>query len=243
MAITAINTNTIPGSGSAQSTTDVLGKDDFLQLLVTQLQNQDPLNPMDSTEFTAQLAQFSSLEQLYNVNDNLNGLGANQLTMNNTQTISMIGKTTWAYGNIIQKSDSSFTDIHFGLGENATETVVNIYNAQGDFIKTISAGTMDAGDHSVSWDGTDSEGRSVADGFYQFEVLAGDAEGVPVATETFIVGVVSGVTFDDNGVAHLLINDMSIPMSSIVHVTETESITNTEASILTFFNKKLEVRL
>jgi len=61
MAITAINTNTIPGSGSPQSTTDVLGKDDFLQLLVTQLQNQDPLNPMDSTEFTAQLAQFSSL--------------------------------------------------------------------------------------------------------------------------------------------------------------------------------------
>jgi len=243
MAITAINTNTVPGQGGTQSTSDVLGKDDFLQLLVTQLQNQDPLNPMDSTEFSAQLAQFSSLEQLYNVNDNLNGLGANQLTMNNTQTILMIGKTTWAYGNIVQKTDSSAVDIHFGLGGNAVETVVNIYNAQGDFIKTISAGTMDAGDHSVAWDGTDSEGRTVTDGYYQFEVLAGDAEGRSVATETFIVGVVTGVTFNDNGIAHLLVNDMSIPMNSIVHVAETESIagtqgiTDTEASLLTFFTK------
>ncbi len=116
-------------------------------------------------------------------------------------------------------------------------------NAQGDFIKTISAGTMDVGDHSVAWDGTDSEGRTVSDGYYQFEVLAGDAEGRSVATETFIVGVVTGVTFDDNGIAHLLVNDMSIPMNSIVHVAETESIagtqsiTDTEASLLTFFTK------
>ncbi|RLC04695.1 MAG: flagellar hook capping protein [Deltaproteobacteria bacterium] len=237
MAITAINANTIPSSENTQSTTDVLGKDDFLQLLVAQLQNQDPLKPMESTEFTAQLAQFSSLEQLYNVNDNLNGLGANQLAMNNTQTISMLGKSAWAYGNIIQKSDTSDIDIHFGLSGNAVETVVNIFNAQGDFVKTISAGAMEAGDRFVAWDGTDSEGRLVSDGLYQFEVLAGDAEGGAVSAETFIVGAVTGVTFDDNGVAHLLINDMSIPMNSVVHVAETENIAETGASILTYFTE------
>ncbi len=90
MAINAINTDTIPSSETTRPTTDVLGKDDFLQLLVAQLQHQDPLKPMDSTEFTAQLAQFSSLEQLYNVNDNLGELGTNQLTMNNTQTKAII---------------------------------------------------------------------------------------------------------------------------------------------------------
>ncbi len=106
MAINAINNNTVPSLETTRSNTDVLGKDDFLQLLVAQLQNQDPLKPMESTEFTAQLAQFSSLEQLYNVNENLDDLGSNQLAMNNTQTISMIGKSAWAYGNIIQKSDA-----------------------------------------------------------------------------------------------------------------------------------------
>jgi flagellar basal-body rod modification protein FlgD len=235
MAINAINTNTIPSSEATRSTTDVLGKDDFLQLLVAQLQNQDPLKPMESTEFTAQLAQFSSLEQLFNVNENLGDLGTNQLTMNNTQTISMIGKSAWAYGNIVQKSDVSPTQIHFGLDGNAVETVVNIFNAQGNFVKTISAGAMDAGEHSLAWDGTDNEGRTVSDGFYQFEVLAGNAEGRPIATKTFIVGVVTGVTFDDNGVANLLVNDMSIPMNSVVHVAEAENITETETSILTYF--------
>ncbi len=133
------------------------------------------------------------------------------------------------------------TQIYFGLDGNAVETVVNIYNAQGNFVKTISAGAMDAGDHSVVWDGTDSEGRSVSDGYYQFEVLAGDVEGA-VATETFIVGVVTGVTFDDNGVAHLLVNDMSIPMSSVVHVAETESIADTESVYFNLFYRKLEVK-
>ena len=237
MAITAINTQTVGSSATTPSTTDVLGKDDFLQLLVAQLQNQDPLNPMESTEFTAQLAQFSSLEQLYNVNDNLSDLGTSQLTMNNTQTVSMIGKKAWAYGNIIPWSDEAATDIHFGLGGDAVETVVNIYNAQGDFVKTISAGPMEAGSQSVSWDGTDSEGDSVPEGFYQFEVLAADAKGSSVTTEAFIVGVVTGVTFDDKGEAHLLVNDLSIPMNTIVHVAENESTTDTESSILTFFMK------
>ena len=243
MAINAINTNTIPSKETTRPTTDILGKDDFLQLLVAQLQNQDPLKPMESTEFTAQLAQFSSLEQLYNVNENLSDLGSNQMTMNNTQTISMIGKSAWAEGNIIQKSDGSPTQIYFGLDGNTVETVVNIYNAQGNFVKTISADAMEAGDRSVEWDGTDNEGRLVSDGFYQFEVLAGDAEGQAITTKPFIVGAVTGVTFDDNGVAHLLVNDMSIPMNSVVHVAEAESITETGASILTYFNGKLEVEL
>ncbi len=237
MAINAINTDTVPSLETTRPTSDVLGKDDFLQLLVAQLQNQDPLKPMESTEFTAQLAQFSSLEQLFNVNENLDDLGNNQLAMNNTQTISMIGKSAWAQGNIIQKSDASPTQIYFGLDGDAVETVVNIYNAQGNFVKTISAGAMEAGDRSVVWDGTDHDGRLVSDGSYQFEVLAGDAEGKAITTNTFIVGAVTGVTFDDNGVANLLINDMSIPMSSVVHVAEAENISETGASILTYFTE------
>lgn len=236
MAITPINTHTVQGTKAADTTTDVLGKEDFLKLLVAQLQHQDPLNPLEGTEFTAQLAQFSSLEQLYNVNNNLGLLQNNQLDMNNTQAVSMIGKTAWAYGNIFQKLETSSTDLHFGLGGDATEVYINIYTEQGNFIKTISAGELKAAEHSISWDGTDSDGNRMPDGFYQFEVIAGNADGEMVGSETFITGVVSGVTFE-NGSAQLLINDLNVPMNQIVHVAGTEYIENTDESILTFVQK------
>jgi flagellar basal-body rod modification protein FlgD len=237
MAITAVNTQNVPSSENLKTAAvseDVLGKDDFLTLLVAQLQNQDPLNPMESTEFTAQLAQFSSLEQLYNVNDNLSDLGNNQLAMNNAQAVTMIGKSAWAYGNVIQQSGSGSAEIHFGLGGEAQETMVNIYSAEGDFVRTIEAGALNAGEHSVSWDGINESGQRVPDGYYQFEVLAGDVSGARVPAQTFIVGKVTGVTFD-NGMAQLLINDLSIPMRDVVHVADTDNTEETQGSILTFF--------
>ncbi len=222
MAVSAINTQNVPSMEDKRSPTSVLGKDDFLNLLVAQLRNQDPLKPMESTEFTAQLAQFSSLEQLYNVNYNLGSLENNQAAMHNNQAVAMIGKTAWALGNIVQKTDTALVDLHFGLNQDASETMLHIYDAQGNFVKTISAGAREAGTHLVSWDGTNDAGSSVPDGSYQFEVLAGDARGNNVSSETFVVGVVSGVIFDQ-GAAHLQVNDLSIPMQSVVRVADTGS--------------------
>lgn len=223
MAVSAVTTQSIPSMEDTKASESVLGKDDFLNLLVAQLRNQDPLKPMESTEFTAQLAQFSSLEQLYNVNDNLGTLESSQAAMHNNQAVSMIGKTAWAQGSIIQKADNAAVDLHFGLGQDASETMVYIYDAQGTYVKTISAGAMQAGSHLVSWDGTNDNGTMVPDGNYQMEVLAGDAEGNTVPSETFVVGLVTGVTFDQ-GTAHLQVNDLRVPLSSVVRVTDTGSI-------------------
>ena len=222
MAVSAVTTQNIPSMEDTKTSQSVLGKDDFLNLLVAQLRNQDPLKPMESTEFTAQLAQFSSLEQLYNVNDNLGTLEGSQAAMHNNQAVSMIGKTAWARGSIIQKSDNAPVDLHFGLGQEASETMIYIYDAQGTYVKTISAGSMQAGSHLVPWDGTNDDGTAVPDGNYQFEVLAGGAEGNTVPSETFVVGAVTGVTFDQ-GTAHLQVNDLSVPLSSVVRVTDTVS--------------------
>jgi len=242
MAVSAITTQNVPSTENKRSPTSVLGKDDFLNLLVAQLQNQDPLKPMESTEFTAQLAQFSSLEQLYNVNDNLGLLENSQMAMHNNQAVSMIGKTVWARGNIIQKADTAPIDLHFGLDQAASETMVYIYDAQGNFTKTISAGAREAGNHLLSWDGTNDAGDTVLDGNYQFEVLAGDAQGNHISSETFVVGVVSGVTFDQ-GTVHLKVNDLSIPMQSIVHVADTDSTVHSNTTTQPYLNKLLEVKL
>jgi flagellar basal-body rod modification protein FlgD len=92
-------------TASAQKT-DILGKDDFLRLLVAQLKAQDPLNPMENTEFTAQLAQFSSLEQLSNVNENLKSLISYQTSTDNSQAVGFIGKTVNANGNLVKTMET-----------------------------------------------------------------------------------------------------------------------------------------
>jgi flagellar basal-body rod modification protein FlgD len=153
------------GTGLYDSRSTAMGKDDFLTLLLTQLQNQDPLNPTDSTEYTAQLAQFSSLEQLSNINDNLEYLHLFQASINNAQAVTFIGKEVMALGNEIQVNE------------------------------TIEQGAMDAGRQTVIWDGTDQNGNPVADGNYTFEVMAVDDKSQDIAAITYTSGTVSGVTF------------------------------------------------
>ncbi|OGP50542.1 MAG: hypothetical protein A2Y79_06520 [Deltaproteobacteria bacterium RBG_13_43_22] len=93
MSISGVTYTTSSSETTASSSTDTLDKNTFLKLFTTQLKNQDPLNPMDSTAFTAQLAQFSSLEQLYNVNTNLNNLITSQNTLLHGMAVNLIGKT------------------------------------------------------------------------------------------------------------------------------------------------------
>ncbi len=92
MSITPIDSSAVSTETQTSASAEILGKDDFLNLLVTQLQHQDPLNPAESTEFTAQLAQFSSLEQLNNINDNLKNMELFQTSVTNSQAVSYIGK-------------------------------------------------------------------------------------------------------------------------------------------------------
>ena len=102
MITSGLDSNTSVGTETSALPSKVLDKDAFLELLITQLQNQDPLNPTDSVEFTAQLAQFSSLEQLNNVNDNLEQLQNFQASINNSQAVALIGKDITANGNFLQ---------------------------------------------------------------------------------------------------------------------------------------------
>ena len=207
MAVSAITTQSVPSMVDERSPTSVLGKDDFLNLLVAQLRNQDPLKPMESTEFTAQLAQFSSLEQLYNVNDNLGDLETSQAAMHNNQAVSMIGKTAWARGSIVQKADNAPVDLHFGLDKAASETMVNIYDAQGNFIKQFQqAPGRPATMYSPGTAQMMPAARSLTE-ITSSKCWPAMHREIIVPSETFVVGVVSGVTFDQ-GTVHLKVNDL-----------------------------------
>ena len=212
-----------PNASSITSSKDsALGQDDFMNLLVAQLQNQDPLNPMDSTAFTSQLAEFSSLEQLSNVNKNLEYLQMYQSSINNAQAVSFIGKNIDALGDSIQLESSENEEIHFELSANSSSVYVNIYNDSGGLVKIIENGLMGKGKQALEWDGTDNEGNTLPNGKYKYEVMAVDVNGDKVQTVTYISERVTGVTFKD-GVTYLMAGGMEIPIGDVIEVTENQT--------------------
>jgi len=202
-------------SGSLQTLeTSTIGKDDFFKMMIAQLQHQDPLNPLDGTDFTAQLAQFSSLEQLSNMNTQLETLGLYQSSLNNAQSISLIGKEITAKGNII-KVDGTSADLTYNMSEGAEKVVVSIYDEGGNLVDTLELGSQQEGENSVTWDCS-----GIAASNYIFEVSASDANGDVVPAYTMITGKVMGVSFEE-GSPILSVNGQDIPLGNIISVNET----------------------
>lgn len=196
-----------------------LGKEDFLKLLVTQLANQDPLNPTDSTEFVAQLAQFSSLEQLANMREGVETLAIVQTAGTSAQMVSFIGKTVkvsdqtlaWTAG---QESGT----VDFTLDGEAKECKVFIKDSSGKTVKTIDVGAATAGTHAITVDGKDDQGNALAEGNYTFEVSAKDAQGAEVGYSTTSTGVVTGVTFESGYPELVLADGRKIQLGSVIEV-------------------------
>jgi flagellar basal-body rod modification protein FlgD len=219
MTIPGIDTgNRFPAQVTAQ-TGEVMGKEDFLKLLIAQLQHQDPLNPMDGTEFTVQLAQFTSLEQLNNVNGNLETLQNYQASINNAQAVSFIGKTVRALGDGVRVGSQGPGNFHVELTDSADVLMVNLYDPLGNFVRAVEYGPLDAGRYSLAWDGRDHFGRVVPEGDYRFEALATGSEGQAVKTRSYVVSTVRGIRFQD-GATVFDLDGGSISMSDLVEITE-----------------------
>lgn len=197
-----------------QTSSTTMGKDDFLKMMIAQLQHQDPLNPLDGTDFTAQLAQFSSLEQLNNMNTQLETLGLYQSSLNNTQSVSLLGKEITAIGNVI-KVDGASVDLAYNLSETANVTI-RIYDEGANLVDTLELGTQQEGENSVTLDCS-----NVAAGNYTFDVSAKDANGNAISAYTMLTGKVTGVSFEE-GFPVLSVNGQDIPFGNIISVNEPE---------------------
>jgi flagellar basal-body rod modification protein FlgD len=198
------------------STSKTLGKDDFLKLFVTQLRYQNPLNPLDNTEFTAQLAQFSSLEQLSNINTQLHDLLLFQNSLQNTLTNDLIGRKVKISGNEVYLKDKS--EISYTLQSDASQVKISVYNSSGDLVRTVDLGQQTSGEQNYIWDGKDNNGVQLPEGNYQMQVDALDASGNPVNVSTMVYGTVTGITFDNN-ITYLVIDDSTrIQLSDIKEI-------------------------
>jgi flagellar basal-body rod modification protein FlgD len=204
-----------PPSAPAESLPPgTLGKEDFMRLLIEQMKAQDPLNPQDPADFTAQLAQFSSLEQLLAVNNSLGSLGVLGSLNEQILATSSIGKLAHVNGESISVSDGQTTTISFNLPRDSTTTLLNVYNDAGGRVAQLNLGTLNAGDNRYLWNGLSESGSPVPAGTYRFEVAATDSAGLQIPAETQLSGIVTGVRFD--GVQPMLIiGGVAYPMADI----------------------------
>ena len=183
-------------TGKKQEAKNKLGKDDYIRLMVTQLQNQDPTKPMENHEMATQMAQFNTVEQLLNINHTLADLSASQSQMKNERVLDYIGKQVDVAGNALEVKEGALASkATFALEQTCERVSGVIKNTQGEVIKKIALGRLDAGKQTLAWDGTDNEGQKVKDGSYRFSIEASTVDGkeVPVS-QTFYRTAVVGVS-------------------------------------------------
>lgn len=183
-----------------------MDKNDFLKLLLAQLNHQDPLSPMEDTDMTSQLAEYSSLEQLTNLNTSMDKMVDQTGTDDMYTAVSFIGKTVKAEGYAVSKATDSVSTLHYSLGEAVSDLTINVYSPEGDIVRTESLGSKQPGTFEYQWDGKDANGNAVADGTYSIGILAQDTAGKPVMVKTEVSGEVKGVV-TENGSQYLRLDD------------------------------------
>jgi len=196
-----------------------MGKDQFMKLLIAQLQNQDPTSPMDGSQMAAQLAQFSSLEQLQNINTTLTGQSTSNGTLlgaiQASSAIATIGHTVTAVGNGLQLGGTNgATNVSVSLAAPAVSGTLHIYNSAGNEVGTKALGAMNSGQQTISLAGATD---GLPDGSYTYSVDAKDSAGSAVTATTYMTGKIDGISTGTNGLV-LTAGGLSIPYANIVQI-------------------------
>ncbi len=197
-----------------------LGKDAFMKLMLEQMKNQDPTDPVKHHEMAAQLAQFSSLEQLVNVNQNLEGMKQAQSPANNFQSLSFIGKTVSGDASRIIRTESDKQhSVHFNLMGEAKEVNVEIADMNGNVVKKLTINSPKKGENEILWDGVSENGQATKSGEYRVKIEAKSDAGKKVGLETKFEGKVSGVNLTPEGPV-LLVGNKSVRLSEIKKIVD-----------------------
>jgi flagellar basal-body rod modification protein FlgD len=204
-------------SEAVSASSSTLGKDDFLRLLTTQLSNQDPLNPMSSTDFVAQTAQFTSLEQLQNMNSTMQQLVTQLGGSGFASAAPLLGRTVSVNGSPISLEAGQTASLAYQLPTSASSVYLQVQDASGNAVRTLSLGQQDGGIHQVTFDGLDDAGKPLPSGSYIYKVVAADGAGQPLSNVITGAGQVSGINME-NGQLVLQIGNARVPLASVVGV-------------------------
>ena len=205
------------GKDSASSKTKLFDDmEAFLYLLTQQLKYQDPLDPMDTSEYTNQLVQYAQVEQSIQSNKYLETIVAQNVNSMATQAISYMDQTVQALSDNLPLQDGS-AKFSYILDADASSCVVAVKDASGNYVKTFTGVERSAGRHEITWDGKDNNGNQLEDGAYVLVVTAIDSAGSTIKVQKTVFGKVTGVAYDGSTVA-IGMGDVAVNMNSILAI-------------------------
>jgi flagellar basal-body rod modification protein FlgD len=212
----------VSGIGGTTSTSALAGSratiadnfDTFLQLLVTQLKNQNPLDPLDTNQFTQQLVQFTSVEQQLKTNEFLEAMMTASQNAGNAEAVSYVGKIVTASGNKAELVNGR-AQWHFAVAEPAAITAT-VRDVDGNVVYT-KTGSVEQGESVFTWDGIGTDGRKRPDGSYSITVEARNADGKLINVATEMTGEVTGVDFTGSEPV-LIVGNARVNMSAVMSV-------------------------
>jgi flagellar basal-body rod modification protein FlgD len=217
MTTSAINATTTTGtSTNPTSKNNTLNQADFLNIFVTQLKYQDPLQPMDNSQMASQMAQFSMVQSLNNMTESMKNMESSQAAVNNLQAASLVGKKVEVKGNALTLSQGTASEGSYQLDKPGKATI-KIMDDKGSLVRVIESGVTDTQKQKFVWDGKNQQGATLPDGQYSFQVSAVDAQGAAIGVNTTMVGKVDGVSLDQ-GKAYLQIGSNKVLLSEIIAI-------------------------
>jgi len=211
--INRTTTATSPQSKSAASSgtaaKSMASKDTFLKLLLAQLQNQDPLNPMESYDFTGQLAQFTQIEQLSDIRDIVNKSYEKDISLansiNNSFAANLINKEVKVNSTSLYFDGENNVEFSFDAPNDALMLGVTVYDMYGSLVKNLDMTSFDLGTNTLSWNGKNKDGATVPPGNYYISVAYRDENNNLYNIETYVKGVITGVIYK-NGTTYVVVN-------------------------------------
>ena len=212
--IQGVNDSTGTVLGAADRNYSEISKIDFMTLLVAQIQNQDPTSPMDNAQFTSQITQFTMLDELSAVNENLEESLLVGQSANNTAMLALVGKDVTVSGSNLTLTGGEATENVLNAGGPGTATI-EVLDANGDVVHTYTQ-TVTSGLNDITWDGLDSDGNPMEDGNYTLNVSVTNSD-LDVESEVLQTGPVEGLRYD-NGVAVVQVGGLEYYVSEIYKV-------------------------
>jgi flagellar basal-body rod modification protein FlgD len=197
MSILGLTTPTLTSSTSTTKTDTASLSSNysmFMNLLVTQMKNQDPMNPMDTSTFTSQLVQYSSVEQQIKMNSNLADLKSLLTTQNATNLVGYVGKTVTADGATNTFDGSNSTSWNFTSSAAAATAKITITNSSGQAVYSTTQ-SLSKGSNSFAWDGSTTSGGTAEAGSYTISVSGTDSSGSAITATTAVSGTVTAIDF------------------------------------------------
>jgi flagellar basal-body rod modification protein FlgD len=199
---------------------DKLDKDAFFKLMLAQLKNQDPTNPLKSHEMAAQLANFSSLEQMQNMNTTLNEIKGGQKPMEQFQSLNLIGKAVAGDSSkLVRSKGDTDHDFQFNLPADATDVKIEVKNSAGELVKKYDLKSLKKGENKITWNGKDSRDLEAPIGEYYYQIEAKASNGGKLAVKTDFAGTITGVNYTPEGPV-LLVGNQTIRLRDVKKITD-----------------------